>query len=124
MSTSTHDAGYTAGTPQALDSMPCHAWCIHRPAPAPPRTPLQLVSAATGERLRLGQQIADDAARAEIELYCPTETLGTRVWYDTARTRPEGPEFVAGVQRARRYLTLRGHVQAHPVQLRLVRFAR
>jgi hypothetical protein len=82
-------------------------------------------AARLGERLRLAQQIADEAARAEIECNCAAERLGTRSWYDTKRSNAGGdPVYFEGVQRALRYLDLRGRVIRHPVQIHLVRFQR
>ena len=87
-------------------------------------SPLEEFGQRLGERLRLATDIADDAARCEIESYCGIETLGTRDWYDTLAVSPKGPEYERGVDRALRYLDLRGHMQRHPVQKHLVRFAR
>ncbi len=82
-------------------------------------------TAELGERLRLAQLIADEAARSRIECDCARERLGTRDWYDTARADAGGdPVYFEGVDRALRYLDLRGRVFRHPVQHHLVRFER
>jgi len=102
-------------------------WRPSRPlpeSPVPASSPLDEFGQRLGERLRLATEIADDAARCEIESYCGVETLGTRDWYDTLAVTPEGAEIEGGVDKALRYLDLRGHVQHHPVQTHLVRFPR
>lgn len=81
-------------------------------------------AARLGERIRLAQFIADDAARGEIECYCNVERLGTRAWYDTANLVHEDAVYAEGVDRALRYLDLRGCLFRHPVQSHLVRFER
>lgn len=76
------------------------------------------------ECAQLALQIADDAARCDVESYCTKFQLRWRVWYDTEVLRPEGIEVEQGVERAVRYLDLRGALQRHPQQAHLVRFAR
>lgn len=92
--------------------------------PPAPAMPLEAHAAELGEQVRLAHEIADDAARAEIECECGAMQLGTRSWYDTTAVEDAVPEYQAGVDRALRYLDLRGRVQRHPVEKHLVRFAR
>lgn len=75
-----------------------------------------------GERLRLGTELADEVARSDIESYCSFEKMGRFTWYDTSTCHPEGAEVEAGVDKAVRYLDLRGTLVRHPVQRHLVRF--
>ena len=101
---------------------------LHAPYPQQPEldepTPLQLLSDEVNERLRLATEIADDAARSEIELHCKPQMLGDRKWYDTLDITGDGPDWADGVVRALRYLDLCRRVQRHPVKHHLVRFAR
>jgi hypothetical protein len=100
-----------------------HVWPSRRRTDTPP-TPLQVLSDEVNERIRLAAEIADDAARFEIESYCRPETLGSRQWYDTLDISPVGTEIGAGIERALRYLDLRRGLVRHPVQRHLVRFTR
>lgn len=93
------------------------------PRPTAPST-LEHFANELGERLRLATEIADAAARGEIESYCAPEMLGTRKWYDTLAVSPGAPEIEAGVDRALRYLELRTRLFRHPQQKHLVRFDR
>lgn len=75
------------------------------------------------EGLQLGLQIADDAARADIESYCSFERMGNHTWYDSRSADAlHGPDFDAFVATALRYLRLRERIVAHPTQTHLVRF--
>ena len=105
---------------------------VHRQAPPwpdtqpPADTPPDAAeeqAARLGEQLRLAREIADDAARSEIECTCEMERVGQRYWYDTQRLSSDCPEFVERVDRALRYLELRSRVKRHPVQTHLVRFS-
>lgn len=72
---------------------------------------------------RLAFQIADDAARADIETWCPSFTNDGRepvttdeiraAWYDVSRPDEEGARFVSV---AVRYLLLRGRIEQHPLK--------
>lgn len=77
-----------------------------------------------GETIRLAFAIADDHARSDIEVYCKCLPFGQLDWYDTGAIDGDAPEVRKGIDDALRYLLLRGLVVLHPVQARLVRFAR
>ena len=51
------------------------------------------------------------------------EQVGQRYWYHTQLLSSDSPEFAEGIDRALRYLELRGRVKHHPVQTHLVRFS-
>ena len=77
-----------------------------------------------GETLRLATQIADEAARADIEGWCGFVRIGRITWYDTdTATTLHGREEAEFVATAVRYLTLRERITVHPTQPALVRFA-
>jgi hypothetical protein len=81
----------------------------------------QTANSVVLDHVELATELADDAARSELELYCASVRLGNGFyWYDT--TRPIGAGIPADIARARRYLELRGHVIVHPQQHDLVRF--
>lgn len=75
-----------------------------------------------GERLRLATEMADDIARSDIESHCTFERMGRHTWYDTTAPSREGIEVEGGIDKATRYLDLRGHLIRHPQQKHLVRF--
>jgi hypothetical protein len=78
-----------------------------------------------GETLRLATRIADDSARAVVECWCTSESIGNLKWYDTrSPERALGPEFDESIADALRYLRLRDRVVTHPTQDYLVRFDR
>ncbi len=77
-----------------------------------------------GETLRLATELADEAARSEIETECPAERMGRHTWYDTGREHELGPAFQRGIGRAVDYLDRRRRLVRHPQQQHLVRFAR
>lgn len=66
----------------------------------------------------LGLQIADDAARTDIETMCRQDTLEGRTWW---QTRPIEPDCRRFVDRAVHYLELRGLIERHPADASLVR---
>lgn len=83
---------------------------------------VQVHALRLGESLRLATQIADDAARADIETNCAFERIGNHTWYDVESTEVlHGPEFAEMVATGVRYLRLRGHIVNHPTQGNLVR---
>ncbi len=73
----------------------------------------------------LAMQIADAAARTDIECHCVQMSMGNATWYDTA-TFPDDDDTDACdyVATAVRYLRLRGLILVHPTQPALVRFPR
>lgn len=75
-----------------------------------------------GETIRLAFAIADDHARADIEVHCAYVPMGPYHWWATNNVYTEEPELLADIQTALRYLQLRGLVVLHPVQGHLVRF--
>ena len=84
---------------------------------------LQARADRLGETLRLATQIADDAARADVECWCTFERMGSHTWYDTRSTQDlHGPEEAELVDTALRYLRLRDGVVIHPTNAHLVRF--
>lgn len=75
-----------------------------------------------GETLRLATQIADEAARADIETNCAFERIGKHTFYDVESTEVlHGPEFADMVATAVVYLRLRGQIVEHPTQANLLR---
>jgi len=78
------------------------------------------------EQVRLAHKIADEAARTDIECHCVPMSMGNYIWYDTAELQSdldEGSDVPEYVERARRYLRMRGRIVEHPTQAALVRFA-
>lgn len=79
---------------------------------------------------QLAVQIADDAARADIETWCAHVTSEGRepasadeiraAWYDTSSMEGEAAGII---QAAVRYLTLRGKIVCHPAKKGWVRLA-
>ena len=77
-----------------------------------------------GETLRLATQIADESARADVEINCTFQQMGNHTWYDTASPATLlGADAADMVATALRYLRLRDRVVTHPTQSHLVRFA-
>lgn len=74
--------------------------------------------------LQIATEVADEETRADIETNCTFERMGRLTWYDTTLPTTAGPEIDASINRALRYLELRGHLVQHPVQKHLVRFGR
>ena len=96
-------------------------WALDKPQP-PPAPPAEHAE-RLGETLRLAQQIADEAARADIEGWCGFVRIGRVTWYDTDTTATlHGREEAEYVATAVRYLTLRERIAMHPTQPHLVRF--
>ena len=79
---------------------------------------------------RLAVQIADDAARADIETGCPSFTSDGRepvtakeirsAWYDISMMEGEAARII---RQAVSYLTLRGRIVCHPEKKSWVRLA-
>lgn len=96
-----------------------------RRAPSASAQALQQASERLGETLRLATEIADEAARCDIECHCNYERMGELTWYDTrSAAELHGPEYADGIATALRYLRLRDRIVLHPVQDHLVRFER
>lgn len=78
------------------------------------------------ERLRLTQvyalQLADAAARTEIESSCTSQRMGAYVWWDTTPDEGEPAEVQSMTIEAITYLRLRDLVISHPQRPELVRF--
>ncbi|RZI41388.1 hypothetical protein EGT07_17515 [Herbaspirillum sp. HC18] len=78
---------------------------------------------------RLAVQIADDAARADIETWCRSYTADggdpataeeiREAWYDTSMMDDDGGRFI---RVAVNYLTLRGLIVRHPMHRQWLRF--
>lgn len=89
-----------------------------------------LLSERQNHVYRLAVQIADDAARSDIETLCPSVTEEGRepvtveedrtAWYDTSTMDAEGGRFI---RMAVNYLTLRGLIVRHPIHRHWLRFA-
>lgn len=73
----------------------------------------------TDELTRLGREIADETARSDIECECVWIDEGGR-WYDTNLVSDQ--DVVPMLERAERYLELRGLIERHPERPELVRF--
>lgn len=76
--------------------------------------------------ITLGFEIADDAARSEIEVYAPERIISGRRWYDVspaALAATDDPLFVEDIPRSVEYLGLRGLLLRHPDNTYLVGFA-
>jgi len=84
---------------------------------------VERLAAQLGETLRLATQIADDAARSDIESFCRRVHIGRLDWYDTDCMSSEDPAVARYIATALRYLRLREHIVFHPMQAALVRFA-
>lgn len=93
--------------------------------PHPPAPTLNDRAEHLSETIRLAMAIADDAARCEIELYCPPAGLpGNYHWHDTQAPTSDDPSLAEGIAQALAYLTRRDRVVRHPVRGYLVRFER
>lgn len=78
-----------------------------------------------GETLRLATHLADEYARADIEVWCIYETIDGQCWYDVRSAAERlGPEHGQSIDIALRYLRLRGRVVLHQEHEHLVRFER
>ena len=76
-----------------------------------------------GETLRLATHLADESARADIEVWCSYETVDGHSWYDVRSAAERlGPEHGQSIATALRYLRLRERVVLHPEHEHLVRF--
>lgn len=74
----------------------------------------------TDELTRLEREIAEESARSDIECeYVRVLDEGDR-WYDTNLVSDE--DWVPTLERAERYLELRGLLERHPERPELVRF--
>ena len=73
------------------------------------------------EATTLALEIADEAARSDVEVYCYETSADGHRWYDTASAPPEDVEWVG---RALRYLDLRKLMIRHPDHPQLVRWER
>jgi hypothetical protein len=74
------------------------------------------------ELATLAVEIADATAMSDIELFCPEEWLGLNefdLWYNTGAVATEGGE--EAVDRAVRYLDLKGDLEHHPRNVKMVR---
>ncbi|RZI40919.1 hypothetical protein EGT07_21730 [Herbaspirillum sp. HC18] len=88
-----------------------------------------LLSERQNHVYRLAVQIADDAARSDIETLCLSVTAEGRepvtveeiraAWYDTSTMDGEGGRLI---RMAVNYLVLRGLVVRHPIQRHWLRF--
>jgi len=87
------------------------------------RSPEEHAKALT-ETLRLATELADAAARSDIESQCVAMQIGTHVWYDTRLVDGDETDLQDWVDKARTYLQLRNHIRFHPTKPALVRFAR
>lgn len=78
------------------------------------------------EQWHLAEEIADEAARTDIESYCLQIEAEGLDWFDTQRleagTRPTDPYVTKTVARAVRYLGMRDHIYGHHTNPALVRF--
>lgn len=67
----------------------------------------------------LALELADETARSDVEVYCGEYQLSGQRWYDTTSAPPEDVEWV---ERALRYLDLRGLLIRHTQRPHLVRW--
>lgn len=72
--------------------------------------------------MQLAVEIADEAARCEIESYCIGTKMGLLNWYDTDDLCSDTPEVADGIDKALRYLKLREQIILHPHHAHFVRF--
>ena len=75
-----------------------------------------------GLQIRLAMQIADDAARSDIECFCAEAKHGTHRWYDTGQIDSDDPAVQTFVHTSLRYLRLRDHLITSIANPALVRF--
>lgn len=81
------------------------------------------------DQWHLAEEIADEAARTDIENYCVQVEAAGLVWFDTQRLDPDNgsalrtdPYVAKTVARAVRYLGMRDHIYGHHANPALVRF--
>ena len=72
---------------------------------------------------RLATELADEVAQSDIECNCVAAECAGADWYDTGAEIPDDPAVRQGIEKALRYLDLRGLVTRHPEDSHLVRFA-
>lgn len=76
------------------------------------------------DQWHLAEEIADEAARSDIESHCVEVEAAGLVWFDTQLTgsRLTDPYVAKAVARAVRYLGMRDHIYGHHANPALVRF--
>lgn len=112
-------AGYLLGSACGIvASMWAHPRLLKRLAPQSPAAHAERLS----EQVRLAHDIADEAARTDIEYHCGRMSMGNHVWYDTLLPRDTESNVPGDIARAEKYLRMRGRLLQHPVQRSLVRF--
>jgi len=97
-------------------------WAVLALRPSRDDDPADLYDGDANETLRLAYEIADEAARCDIESECHFETMGRNTWYDSRAQHTHEPHVHSAIDRALRYLRLRHRIVTHPMQTHLVRF--
>ena len=77
-----------------------------------------------GETIRLAMTIADDAARTDIEYYCPSIPFEDWTFWNTASSNATDALSLQRLANAVTYLNLRGRIAQHPTAPSLIRFTR
>lgn len=77
-----------------------------------------------GETIRMAMTIADDAARSDIEYYCPSIPVEDWTFWDTSKPNVSDALSLQRLFNAVNYLTLRGHIAQHATAPSLIRFTR
>lgn len=75
-----------------------------------------------GATLRLAVEIADECARSDIETMCPFQSIRGLDWYDLNGMFDDDDATRRLIDKAARYLRMRGRLVQHPTAEHLVRF--